>query len=201
MGPAARNFGRRLAALCSRRRSRRGWIALIISSESLTPVSDIVAIDIWVADDLIRRGMQECFRAHPEDYPDELANPGPEDGEEPALGGAVDAAVDSIAEDVPVSNIPALSDSLPVSSSLQPLDASTTGTASKEMTPPPQTLSSSIPSDASVHPAHTTNDNDQAKTERAEAARDQVRRDHETGGQEELVPKEWHDTRQKTDGK
>lgn len=141
--------------------------------------------------------MQDCFRLHPDDYPDELADSGPPEDDEPAIAGAVDAAVEGVAEDSPVSSIPRPSDSPSISSLSEPLRASDSETKPTNRAPPPETLSSPTPSDAGIHPANTTNDDDEAKSAKAKAATEQVRRAHETDGQEELVPKEWHDTRQK----
>lgn len=151
------------------------------------------------ADEANQRGMQDCFRLHPDDYPEELADPGPPEDDEPAIGGAVDVAVGGVAEDLPISSIPQPSDSPSVSSLSEPSDLSGSETKSRNRTPPPETLASPTPSDADIHPSHTTNDDDKAKSAKAKTATEQVRRDHETGGQEELVPKEWHDTRQKND--
>ena len=142
------------------------------------------------------RGMQDCFRLHPDVYGDELADPGPPDDEEPAVAGAVDAAIGGIAEDLPVSNVP-VSSNPPLSSSL--LSSEPSRPESVTRTPLPETLSTPTPRDADVHPAHTTDDDDAVKTARAKKATEQVKRDHESDGQEELVPKEWHDTRQKND--
>lgn len=149
------------------------------------------------ADQMQNRGMQDCFRLHPDVYGDELADPGPPEDDEPAIAGAVDAAIDGIAEDVPVSNVPASSNP-PLTSSL----SSTSETPRSDpapRTPPPETLSTPTPRDADVHSAHTTDDDDAAKSARAKKAKAQVKRDYESAGPEELVPKEWHDTRQKND--
>ena len=143
------------------------------------------------------RGMQDCFRLHPDVYGDELADPGPPEDDEPAVAGAVDAVVDGIAEDVPVSNVPASSNP-PLTSSLSSTSEHSRS-ESVSRTPSPATLSTPTPRDADVHPAHTTDENDAAKSARAKNASEQVKRDHESYGQEELVPKEWHDTRQKND--
>ena len=124
------------------------------------------------ANQLQNRGMQDCFRLHPDVYNDELADDEPSEDDEPAIAGAVDVAVNGIAEDVPVSNVPA--------SSNPPLTSSLSSTSdSVPRTPPPETT----PRDADVHPA---NDDDATR---------QLKRD----GQEELVPKQWHDARQKNE--
>ncbi|KAL8794402.1 MAG: hypothetical protein Q9195_002989 [Heterodermia aff. obscurata] len=116
------------------------------------------------------RGMQDCFRLHPDVYGDELADPGPpEEDDEPAIAGAVDAAVDGIA-DVPASANPPLTSSLSSTSESSP------------RTPPPETLSTSTPRDADIHPA----------PDGGAGATEQVKES------EELVPKEWHDARQKS---
>ena len=143
------------------------------------------------------RGMQDCFRLHPDVYGDELADPGPPEDDEPAVADAVDAAVNGIAEDVPVSNVPASSNP-PLTSSLSST-SEPSRSKSVPRTPPPETLSTPTPQDADNHPVHTTDDDDAKKTARAKQATRQVKRDHGSDGQEELVPKEWHDTRQKND--
>ena len=141
--------------------------------------------------------MQECFRLHPDIYGDELADPGPPEDDEAAIAGVVDAAVGGIAEDVPVSNVPASSNTPLTSSLLSTSEPSRSESAPR--TPPPETLSTPIPRDADIHPAHTTDDDDAGKSARAKKAKAQVKRDYESDGQEELVPKEWHDARQKND--
>ena len=137
--------------------------------------------------------MQDCFRLHPDVYGDELADPGPPEDDEPAIAGAVDAAVNGIAEDLPVSNVPASSNP-PLTSSLSP----TSEPSRSESSSPPETLPTPTPRNADVQSAHTTDD-DATKTARAKEATEQVKRDHESDAQEKLVPKEWHDTRQKSD--
>ena len=122
--------------------------------------------------------MQDCFRLHPDIYGDELADPGPPEDDESAIAGAVDAAVEGIAEDAPISTIPASASALaqpPVK--MEQASKSELGTR----TPPPETLSSPTPSDTNIHPAHTTDDDDAAKSERAKKATEQVQRDNETG--------------------
>lgn len=141
--------------------------------------------------------MQDCFRLHPDVYGDELADPGASEDDEPAIAGAVDAAVNGIAEDLPVSNVPASSNP-PLTSSLSPT-SEVSRSGSLPRTPPPETLPTPTPRNAEVHPAYTTDDDEAAKTARAKEATEQVKRDHESDGQEKLVPKEWHDTRQKSD--
>ena len=150
------------------------------------------------ADQMQNRGMQDCFRLHPDVYNDELADPEPSEDDEPSIAGAVDAAVNGIAEDVPVSNVP-ISSNPPLTSS--PSSAPEIPRSdSIPRTPPPETLSAPTPRDADVHPAHTTDaDDDAAKSARAKKATRQVKREYESDGQEELVPKEWHDARQKND--
>ena len=142
------------------------------------------------ADNLHRR-MQDCFREHPDVYGDELADPGPpEDDDEPAIAGAVDAAVEGIAEDAPISTITTSASAL-----VHPSQSSASEADTKTRTPPPESLPSPTPPHTNIHPAHTTNDHDAAKGRRAKIATEQAKQDHETGGEEELVPKEWHDTR------
>ena len=129
------------------------------------------------------RGMQECFREHPDVYDDQLANPEPpEDDDEPAVADAVDAAIEGIAGDGPVSTIPTSASAL-----VQPSESST----------PPSQPESTI----RTPPSDTSFNDDVAQIGRAKDATEQVRKDHETGGEEQLVPKEWHDTRQKNDVK
>ena len=139
--------------------------------------------------------MQDCFRLHPEIYGDELANSEPPEDDEPVIAGAIDAAVEGITEDAPSTTV---SISSSATSSI-PSSPSKLESESRTRTPPPDTLTSPTPSDSNLHPVHTTNDDDSAKNARAEAATAQVKKDHETKGEEELVPKEWHDTRQKND--
>ena len=151
------------------------------------------------ADNLCHRGMQDCFREHPDVYGDELADPGPpEDDDEPAIAGVVDAAVEGFAEDAPISTMATSASAL-----AQPSESSNPASESKSgaRTPPPESLSSTSPPDTNIHPAHTTDDNDAAKRERAKKATEQVKQDHGPGGEEKLVPKEWHDARQKNDAK
>lgn len=145
--------------------------------------------------------MQDCFRLHPDVYGEELADPGPPEDDEPAIAGAVDAAVDGVAEDLPVSTIPASSNPPSTSSLPQTSAAPNSASRSSSSTPPPETLSSPTPSDSGVHPAHTTDDDDAEKSRRAKQATEQVKKDHDTGSQEELVPKEWHDTRPKNESR
>lgn len=136
--------------------------------------------------------MQDCFRQHPDTYGDELADPGPPDDEESAIAGAVEG----VSVDTPLASIPDAAPSSP--SSIVPTTSSTDAFATESQTPPPATLSAPTPSDADIHPAHTTNDDDASTTARAKSAAEQVRDQHgDTGeGGDELVTKEWHDTTQ-----
>ena len=132
--------------------------------------------------------MQDCFRQHPEIYGDELADSGPDDGpEEPGIAGIAETG-----EDVPV---PAMPDT--VASTRTSVEATSSPQATSSTTPPPTTLSSPTSPDAGIHPAHTTDVDDNSKTARAKSATEQVRSQHsDTGeGGDELVPKEWHDSR------
>jgi len=135
------------------------------------------------------RGMQDCFRQHPDTYGDELADPGPPDDEESEIAGAVEG----VAEDAPLAPV---SDVVTSSPSVAPTTSSTDSSAAESQTPLPATLSSPTPSDADIHPAHTTNDSDGSKTARATSATQQVRDEHgdKVEGEDELVTKEWHDT-------
>jgi len=131
--------------------------------------------------------MQDCFRQHPDTYGDELADPGPPDDEESEIAGAVEGA----SKDSPLAPIPDAAPSSP-NFTTSPTDSS----AAESQTPPPTTLSSPTLSDADIHPAHTTNDDDASKTARAKSATEQVRDEHSDTreGGDELVTKEWHDT-------
>ena len=142
--------------------------------------------------------MQDCFRLHPDVYSDQLADPGPPEGDddEPALAGAVDAAVEGIAGDAPVSSLPTSASAL-----AQPSESSTAALQPESSTnsSPSETLFSSTPMDTNIHPSSTSTEDEAIQTGRAKDATEQVKRDHETGGEEQLVPQEWHDTRQKND--
>lgn len=145
------------------------------------------------------RGMQDCFRLHPDVYDDQLANPElPEDDddEEPALADAVDAAIEGIAGDAPVSTLPTSASAL-----AQPSESSTPSSQAESRAgiPSSEEFPSPTPSDTNIHPSGTNIEDDISG--RAKDATEQVKRDHETGGEEQLVPKEWHDTRQKNDVK
>ena len=145
--------------------------------------------------------MQDCFREHPDIYGDELADPGPDGPDEPEVADAVDSAVASVAEDVPVSTTPSAVP--PPSSSPLLSKPSENPTPSQGAPPPPSTLSNPVSQDAERHPAHTSNDDDRLKSQRAKAAAKQVASNHRDQGEdgEELVPKEWHDTRKMNEGK
>ena len=139
--------------------------------------------------------MQDCFRAHPDIYGDELADPGPDDAEEPRITEAVDSAVTSVAEDVPVSTIPS---AVPPPSSPISLSKSSENPQPSSSAPPtPSTLSN--PADR--HPAHTSDDDDDLKSQRAKTATEQVAKEPRDQGEGEadLVPKQWHDTRKLND--
>lgn len=147
------------------------------------------------------KGMQDCFREHPDVYGDELADSGPEGPDEPEISEAVDSAVSSVAEDVPISTTP--STVLPPSSSPLISNSSESPTPSPRAPPPTSTLSNPVPQDADRHPAHTSDDDNSLKRQRANAATKQVAKDHGDQGEDgdELVPKEWHDTRKMNEGK
>ena len=190
--PVVKNSGRHSAVSCIRRKNRRAWNASINLSKSC----DCGKGSCWPtqvragkgtlpgkrdANDSKNRGMQECFREHPDVYDDQLANPEPpEDDDDPALAEAVDATVEGIAGDAPVSTLPTSASAL-----AQPSESSTSPSQPESTIRIPQL-------DTSV-------DDGAAQTGRAKDATEQVKRDHETGGEEQLVPKEWHDTRQKND--
>ena len=130
------------------------------------------------------RGMQDCFRQHPDTYGDELADPGPPDDEESEIAGVVEGA--------PLASIPDIDSSSP--SSVAPTTSSTNTSTTESHVQPPATLSSPTPSNTDIHPAHTTDNDDASKTARAKSAAEQVRDEHrDTGGEDELVTKEWHD--------
>lgn len=144
--------------------------------------------------------MQDCFREHPDIYGDELADPEPDGPEQPELAGAVDSAVESVAEDTPVSVTPSV---VPPPSESPLPSRSSDSQEQSQRTPPPQTLSNPVPKDADNHPAHTSDDDDRVKIQKAKTAREQVRCEHIDPGEngEELVPKEWHDTRRMNESK
>jgi len=131
--------------------------------------------------------MQDCFRQHPDTYGDELADPGPPDDEGSEIVGGIDASPATLS----TAPIPS-----PASSSKSSTTSSTDLLAAEPQTQPPATLSSPTPSDADIHPVHTTNDDNVSKTARAKDATEQVSDEHsDTGeGGDELVTKEWHDT-------
>jgi len=135
------------------------------------------------------RGMQDCFRQHPDTYGDELADPGPPDDIESEIAGAVEGAT----KDSPLPPIPGAAPSSPPS--VAPTTSSTDSSPPESQTPPPATLPSPTPSDADIHPAHTTDD-DASKTARARSATEQVGDENADTreGEDELVTKEWHDT-------
>ena len=87
--------------------------------------------------------MQDCFRLHPDVYSDELADPGPpeNDDDEPALADAVDAVVEGIAGDAPVSTLPTSASALS-----QPSESSTQGSRLEPRTGTPP--SDSVDDDA-----------------------------------------------------
>lgn len=140
--------------------------------------------------------MQDCFRAHPDIYGDELADPGPDDAEEPGITEAVDSAVTSIAEDVPVSTIPSA-----VQPPSSPISLSKSSENPQSSPSAPSTLSNPVPQDADRHPAHTSDEDDRLKSQRAKTATEQVAKEHGDQGEggADLVPKQWHDTRKMND--
>jgi len=113
------------------------------------------------------KGMQECFRKHPEIYGSEL------DEDE------VDAA--------------ATGEPMPAGSG-QPEPALTASVAGVEPSASQQSVSASRPqSQSSAGQSEQASDNT-SSTKRAQAARDQVVAQHEpTSESEDMVPKAWHD--------
>ena len=146
------------------------------------------------------RGMQDCFRLHPETYGDELEDNGPDgDGpDEAEVAGAVDSAVQGVAEDVPMSAVPDAAPSI-LSSTAAPKAPTEGPTVSQ----PQVTNSPSAPPNANVPPTHSIDGDEAAKTDRAKRATAQVREEHnDTGeGGDDLVPKEFHDTRKMNEDK
>ena len=111
--------------------------------------------------------MQTCFREHPDIYGAELQDD--DDDDAPPTG-----------EDAPSLSSPTLS---PISS-----DAAIP-VAATSASPEPQ------PSSSSVDPSTTAREGGTSNTERAQAAKRQVERDHgePTSESDELVPKAAHD--------
>ena len=150
------------------------------------------------------RGMQDCFREHPDVYGDELTNPGPDpedtDETETGISEAVDSAIESIAEDAPISTTPSTV-SPPSSSTLSPESSKNPAESRQERHP--STITNPAPLDADRHPAHTSDKDDRIKPDQVRSAADQVKRKPvDLGeGDDELVPKEWHDARKMNEGK
>ena len=175
MAHAGSNSGGRLAVLYFRKRSRRGWIVLTISSKSLPSFEslgnpkrtiregkDKLAEEEYTTNPSQRnRTMQDCFRQHPDIYGSELE----ED------------------DDAPPDDQDAL---FPPDPSDAPIPSSATS-AIPDSHPPPPPSSTTNPSTS--RPA-TGSD-----TDRARAAKQQVERDHgePMSESEEVVPKAAHD--------
>ena len=138
--------------------------------------------------------MQDCFRLHPETYGDELEDNGPDDDgpHEAEVAGAVDSAVQGVAEDVPMSVAPDAAPS--IASSTAATKAPTEGSTSAQ---PQVTNSPSASPNGNIPPTHSIDDDEAAKTDRAKRATAQVRKEHNDAGEggDDLVPKEWHETR------
>lgn len=152
---------RHSVVLFSRRKNQRAWIALISSSEFGTGFLGGVK-----SANVVRRNMQDCFRAHPDIYGAEL-----EDDEEEYQGeGESKAPVAAPSEEA--SPLPT-----PVAQS----EHTQAAAATREEPAPAAKREDSSPS---------------SKTEKAKAATEQVQKDHTpTSESEHLVPRAAHDAR------
>ena len=210
MGPVGSSSEQRSAVSSIRRRNRREWIVLTTSSGSSEAISirssgidrdkQAMPEDFPSKANTHYRGMQDCFRQHPETYGDELADPGPDDenSENTGITEAVDSAVAGVAEDAPMSSV---TDAVPLS---QPSSSTIRSSADDSTRPPPSTtISPTSPSDGNIHPVHNTDDDDDSKTERVRSATAHVKEHHDDTGEggDDLVPKEWHDTRKMNEEK
>ena len=156
MGRAERSSRQRSAALCTLRRSRKAWIALRNSSlciHTLCQVSPFHLLNVC-------RGMQDCFRQHPDIYGAEL------DDDDMTADGH--------------------DDSIPLAAAAAP---SSEGASQTDVSSPPIIRAEKVTDNKPHHkpsPKHEL----EAKRERAWAATKQVKGEHEPQSEsDEVVPR------------
>ena len=161
MGRAERSSRQRSAALCTLQRSRKAWIALRNSSLCIHILRQVGPFRLLN----ICRGMQNCFRQHPDIYGAELDDDN-------------DITADEHYDSIP----PAAA-----------ATSSSEGASQSDISSPPILRAEKVTDDTPHHkpsPKHEL----EAKRERARATTKRVKGEHEPQSEsDEVVSRAWHD--------